>query len=259
MIRDARSVAAASPVSIKCRCAFCSPTTTGSRPPACRRCAARCSAVAGVELAVIAPDGNRSAMARSITTRRPLWVQEVDFGDGTVGYATDGTPGRLRAAGPPGPDRGLRGRAGRLGDQPRLQPRRRHHLLGHGRGGARGDRPRPARDRRLAAVARAASSTSARGRRSTSRPRRRSRRGSWPSSRTCRCPPGTLLNINVPGARPRGRRGGAAGQARLPRRAVARRRGPATAAGCTGSTATPASSATRPAPTWRRSRRARSR
>ena len=48
--------------------------------------------VPGVELAVIAPDGNRSAMARSITTRRPLWVQEVDFEDGTVGYATDGTP-----------------------------------------------------------------------------------------------------------------------------------------------------------------------
>src|ERR1700753_1750056 len=45
-----------------------------------------------VELVVIAPDGNRSAMARSITTRRPLWVQEVDFEDGTVGYATDGTP-----------------------------------------------------------------------------------------------------------------------------------------------------------------------
>ncbi len=46
----------------------------------------------GIEVAVIAPDGNRSAMARSITTRRPLWVQEVDFDDGTVGYATDGTP-----------------------------------------------------------------------------------------------------------------------------------------------------------------------
>src|ERR1019366_9272157 len=46
----------------------------------------------GIELAVIAPDGNRSAMARSITTRRPLWVQEVDFDDGSVGYATDGTP-----------------------------------------------------------------------------------------------------------------------------------------------------------------------
>src|ERR1700733_6439475 len=48
--------------------------------------------IPGVQLAVIAPDGNRSAMARSITTRRPLWVQEVDFGDGTHGYATDGTP-----------------------------------------------------------------------------------------------------------------------------------------------------------------------
>jgi 5'-nucleotidase len=31
--------------------------------------------VPGIELAVIAPDGNRSAMARSITTRRPLWVE----------------------------------------------------------------------------------------------------------------------------------------------------------------------------------------
>src|SRR5204863_5526634 len=46
----------------------------------------------GIQLAVIAPDGNRCAMARSITTRRPLWVEEVDFGDGTVGYATHGTP-----------------------------------------------------------------------------------------------------------------------------------------------------------------------
>src|SRR5262245_4104798 len=43
-------------------------------------------AVEDVQLAVIAPDGNRSAMARSITTRRPLWVEEVDFRDGTVGY-----------------------------------------------------------------------------------------------------------------------------------------------------------------------------
>jgi 5'-nucleotidase len=48
--------------------------------------------VPDIELAIIAPDGNRSAMARSITTRRPLWVQEVDFGDGTSGFATDGTP-----------------------------------------------------------------------------------------------------------------------------------------------------------------------
>jgi 5'-nucleotidase len=45
-----------------------------------------------VRLETIAPDGNRSAMARSITTRRPLWVAEVPFPDGSVGYATDGTP-----------------------------------------------------------------------------------------------------------------------------------------------------------------------
>jgi len=45
-----------------------------------------------VELDVIAPDRNKSATARSITTRSPLWVQEIDFDDGTVGYAVDGTP-----------------------------------------------------------------------------------------------------------------------------------------------------------------------
>ncbi|MEA2140776.1 MAG: 5/3-nucleotidase [Solirubrobacteraceae bacterium] len=43
------------------------------------------AALDGVRLAVIAPDGNRSAMARSITTRRPLWVAEVPFADGSVG------------------------------------------------------------------------------------------------------------------------------------------------------------------------------
>jgi 5'-nucleotidase len=48
--------------------------------------------IPGVELAVIAPDSNRSATARSITTRRPLWVEEIEFGDGTSGFATDGTP-----------------------------------------------------------------------------------------------------------------------------------------------------------------------
>ena len=48
--------------------------------------------VPSVELSVIAPDSNRSATARSITTRTPLWVEEVEFGDGTTGFATDGTP-----------------------------------------------------------------------------------------------------------------------------------------------------------------------
>ena len=45
-----------------------------------------------IELAVVAPDENQSATARSISIRRPLWVQEVPFDDGTVGYAADGTP-----------------------------------------------------------------------------------------------------------------------------------------------------------------------
>ena len=49
--------------------------------------------VPGIELSVIAPDSNRSATARSITTRSPLWVEEVDFEDGTgPAFATDGTP-----------------------------------------------------------------------------------------------------------------------------------------------------------------------
>jgi 5'-nucleotidase len=46
----------------------------------------------GVELQVVAPDGNRSAIGRGITTRRALAVERIDFGDGTSGYATDGTP-----------------------------------------------------------------------------------------------------------------------------------------------------------------------
>ena len=41
---------------------------------------------------MIAPDSNRSATARSITTRSPLRVEEVEFDDGDHGFATDGTP-----------------------------------------------------------------------------------------------------------------------------------------------------------------------
>src|SRR3954454_11981403 len=48
--------------------------------------------VKGVPLRGSAPDANRSEMPRSITTRRPLWVERVDFEDGTHGFATDGTP-----------------------------------------------------------------------------------------------------------------------------------------------------------------------
>lgn len=44
------------------------------------------------DVSVIAPDRNRTGAARSITMRAPLWVEEVTLPDGTVGYATDGTP-----------------------------------------------------------------------------------------------------------------------------------------------------------------------
>jgi 5'-nucleotidase len=45
-----------------------------------------------VETHVIVPDSNRSATARSITTRSPLSVEEVELDDGRIAYATDGTP-----------------------------------------------------------------------------------------------------------------------------------------------------------------------
>jgi 5'-nucleotidase len=48
--------------------------------------------IEGLDVHVIAPDSNRSATARSITTRSPLWVEEIPFDDGSSGFATDGTP-----------------------------------------------------------------------------------------------------------------------------------------------------------------------
>jgi 5'-nucleotidase len=48
--------------------------------------------LSGVDLEVIAPDSNRSATGRAVTLHDPIWVEEVEFGDGTTGFATDGTP-----------------------------------------------------------------------------------------------------------------------------------------------------------------------
>jgi 5'-nucleotidase len=45
-----------------------------------------------VALEVIAPDSNRSATGRAVTLHDPIWVEELEFGDGTTGFATDGTP-----------------------------------------------------------------------------------------------------------------------------------------------------------------------
>ena len=50
--------------------------------------------VGGLELVTIAPDGNRSAIGRGITTRRPLMVERVDGDDDPRGpsFACDGIP-----------------------------------------------------------------------------------------------------------------------------------------------------------------------
>ena len=158
----------------------------------------------GVRLAVIAPDGNRSAMARSITTRRPLWVAEVPFADGSSGYATDGTPVDCVRLAEPRPGRGLRRRPGRRRHQPRRQPRRRHHLLRDRGGGAGGGRARPARDRRLPAVPGGRAGLPLRRRlRLRDRGRLRGAAGGAhrgrPAARSK-----SLLNINVPAAPPVG-------------------------------------------------------
>jgi 5'-nucleotidase len=45
-----------------------------------------------VDVRVIAPHRNRSGTARGITTHSPIWVEEIEFNDGTIGFATEGTP-----------------------------------------------------------------------------------------------------------------------------------------------------------------------
>ncbi len=50
------------------------------------------TAVEAIDVSVIAPDSNRSATARSITTHSPLWVEEIEFDDGTTGFSSEGTP-----------------------------------------------------------------------------------------------------------------------------------------------------------------------
>ena len=160
--------------------------------------------VPSVELAVIAPDGNRSAMARSITTRRPLWVQEVDFDDGTVGYATDGTPvDCVRLA-----------NLGLIEDfQAELV------VSGINHGSNLGDditysgtvaAALEAIVLGLPGIAVSQQSSSMEldfragvGIRLHDR-RRASRRGWWPSCESVPLPAGTLLNINVPGGEPDG-------------------------------------------------------
>ena len=101
--------------------------------------AARWPSWTGIETHVIVPDSNRSATARSITTRSPLSVEEVRLDDGGIALRDRRHAGRLRPLRRPGPGRRAPG-PDRLRDQPRLQPGRRHHLFGHGGGGLGGHR-----------------------------------------------------------------------------------------------------------------------
>ena len=201
---------------------------------------------------MIAPDGNRSAMARSITTRRPLWVQRGRFDDGTIGFATDGTPVDCVRLANLGLIEGFEAElvvsginhGSNLGDDITYSGTVAAALEAIVLG--------------LPGIAvsqqsrRAASSTSASG--------ERLRLRASPRAFTARLvaelenvplPAGTLLNINVPGAQPDGRRGRAARQARSTATSCALvDEDDARAAGSTGSTATRATSATRPAPIW---------
>ncbi|MEI2701294.1 MAG: 5'/3'-nucleotidase SurE [Baekduia sp.] len=49
-------------------------------------------AAGGVDLVVIAPDGNRSAVGRGISFRRPVHVASFAFDSGPAGWSADGTP-----------------------------------------------------------------------------------------------------------------------------------------------------------------------
>lgn len=48
--------------------------------------------ISELDVSVVAPDSNRSATARSITTRSPLRVEEITYDDGGSGFAASGTP-----------------------------------------------------------------------------------------------------------------------------------------------------------------------
>ena len=199
-------------------CGSCSPTTTASRPRASRPCGARCwrSRTSSSRSSRPTPTARRSA--RGITTRRPLWVRggRLRRRHGRLRHRRHA--GRLRALRRARAGRGLPGRADRLRHQPRLQPRRRHLLLGHRRRRDRGHRARAPGDRRLAAVARARDGLPARpplrvrrrGRVHRARGRGDRRR---PAARRHAAQP------QLPRGRDRGRRGRPARQAHLPRRA----------------------------------------
>ena len=212
----------------------------------------------GVEVDVIAPDSNRSATARSITTRSPLTRRGGRVRRRRRRLRDRRHAGRLRPLRRAGPGR-RPARPDRLRDQPRRQPRRRHHLLGHGRRGAsRGSSsgsPRSPLSQQSSGGGMgyvsgrfdfgvAAAFAAAAGRAACAHEP---------------MPEATLINVNCPGRRADRDRGDEARQTDLQRRAEAGRRGRGRAAAATRSTAgSPATRRSR-APTSTRSPRGGSR
>ena len=156
--------------------------------------------------AVIAPDGNRSAIGAHDHDAPAAVGRGGRLRRRHRRLRDRRHAGRLRALRQARADRGLRGRPRRLRHQPRRPtsattsptrapspPRSRAIVLGL-----------PG-DRRLPAVGRRARWTSASGAAFDFDGRRASSpRASSTSSTTCRCPTGTLLNINVPAGEPDG-------------------------------------------------------
>ena len=196
------------------RCAVLGSRSDAARPAHQRRrdrrrgAAGAAARAAGARRTSSWPSSRPTATARPPRARSPSAARcgstEVDFDDGTVGYACDGTPVDCVRLAALGPDRGLRARPDRLRHQPRLQPRRRHHLLRarsrrRSRGSCSACRGSPSPSSRSRARWTSGSASA-----STSRRPRRSRPGSSTGSTTCRCRTGTLLNINVPAGEPDG-------------------------------------------------------
>ena len=127
---------------------------------------------------VVAPDTNQSAVGHQKTLMRPLRVRERTLGDGSLAYSVDGSPTDAVSIA----FLGFFGHGFDLvaaGHQLRREPRRRHHLLGHGQRGDGGGHQQLPGLRDLAGVLRAP------GLHARRPSRRRSSRGTS-SSTACR-------------------------------------------------------------------------
>ncbi len=106
------------------------------------------------DVTVVAPDTNQSAVGHQKTLMRPLRVRERILADGSQALLGRRLADRRREPRLPGLLR-ARLRPRRRGHQLRGQPRRRHHLLGHGQRGHGGGHQQLPGLRHLAGVLRA--------------------------------------------------------------------------------------------------------